>query len=78
MTGKLTGQGKLMLADQAMATLLCAGWCEQSGTVSMIDRKGYVYCEPCGHRRRSSGTPCRKLLARELATLESGKPIPAY
>lgn len=40
--------------------------------VGYIDRKGYIYCERHGLRRRASGTPCRPLLKHELATLSEG------
>lgn len=61
-----------------MIKLRCDGWCSHTGTVCMIDRKGFVYCEPCGVRRRASGIPCRKLSSGELRQLEQSQPLRSY
>ncbi len=61
--------------------LVCAGMRRGDGNVCLhpvthIDHKGYVYCTGCGLLRRQSGTPCRKLLMREIHQLQRGEPIP--
>lgn len=49
--------------------------CERE--VTMIDNKGYIYCEPHGMQRRS-WRPCRKLRPYEINRLERGAQIKAY
>lgn len=44
----------------------------------MIDNKGYVYCGPCGIRRRSSGIPCRKLRDHEVNRIAAGLAVERY
>jgi len=46
--------------------------------VSMIDNKGFAYCTKHGEQRKSHGVPCRKMSAKELETINSGKPIGKY
>jgi hypothetical protein len=47
--------------------------------ITMLDRKGYIYCTPHGLDRRTlSGIPCRKLLVREIAQLKRGEQIAKY
>jgi len=43
--------------------------CEQP--VATIDDKGWLYCDPHGHRQR----PWRRLNAADIARLEAGKTI---
>lgn len=62
---------------QALPLPTCDGWCEHTGEVAMIDQAGFVYCEPCGMRRRD-GEPCRKLRPHELNRLRAGKTIGRY
>jgi hypothetical protein len=45
--------------------------------ITHIDRSGYVYCTHHGLRRRMD-QPCRKLTARELATIRNGQPVTRY
>jgi hypothetical protein len=42
---------------------------------SHIDNKGYLYCTQCGRKRRTSGTPTRKLSAAESDRLSRGETI---
>lgn len=49
-----------------------------NGDVSMIDERGYVYCQHHGLFRRSAGINCRKLRPHEINRLLSGKPLKAY
>lgn len=49
-----------------------------AGAVTHIDNKGYLYCTACGERRKSTGTPCRKLRASERTRLEGGGVIRRY
>lgn len=46
--------------------------------VTMIDRKGYVYCDQCGVRRRDAGVPARVLRGWEIELIMAGKPVPSY
>ena len=48
-----------------------------SREVSMLDTAGFVYCEPCGMRRRDS-EPCRKLRPWELRKLQRGEALNRY
>jgi len=73
-----TGERPAWSPQAAPVALRCTG---MTGTpcpyaVGMIDRRGYVYCGPCGLARRASGTPCRPLTGRELRTLQAGGTIP--
>ena len=43
--------------------------------VTHVDNRGFVYCATHGESRKSS-TPCRKLSAAELRSLENGETIP--
>lgn len=61
-----------------MNALKCDGWCSHTNAACMIDRKGFVYCEPCGLRRRASGIACRKLRLWEHRQLEAGQPLSSY
>ena len=67
-----------MCYSKAMTLPPCNGWCNHAGTVSMIDNKGYVYCGPCGIRRRSSGIPCRKLRDHEVNRIAAGLAVERY
>lgn len=55
-------------------TLKCDMEHDCTTKVSHIDHKGFVYCEPHGLRRRGT-MPCRKMTAKEIATLERGETI---
>jgi hypothetical protein len=46
--------------------------------ITMLDRKGYIYCTTHGMNRRLFGIPCRKLLVRELKQLKRGEQIANY
>jgi hypothetical protein len=46
--------------------------------VTMLDRKGYVYCEPHGVQRRASGTATRRLSPAERARLAAGLTVARY
>jgi hypothetical protein len=77
--------GRVKKSDlrQALATLkdgklLCDGKKDCQAPVTHIDNKGFVYCEPHGKWRKSTGTPCRKLTGPELKELEAGKPLKKY
>lgn len=54
--------------------LTCQGDTDCKDKVTHIDNKGYTYCEKHGVERRGV-RPCRKLLKREIATLERGDAI---
>ena len=60
-----------------MKELKCDGVENCAHPITMIDRKGFIYCTDHGHVRRWS-TPCRKLRAHELNRLKAGKPIKKY
>lgn len=57
--------------------LKCDGAKECLNPASMIDRKGYIYCEAHGTARRTT-QPCRKLLKRESRLIAQGQPIGRY
>lgn len=49
------------------------------GTATYIDEKGWVYCTPCGQRRRDSGWKrARKLEPIEHRALKAGLLLPCY
>jgi hypothetical protein len=58
-----------------MTTLKCDMSAECSETVDHIDNRGFVYCAAHGLRRRTSGTPCRKMRKAEIAALGRGDTI---
>jgi len=45
------------------------------GAVTHIDNKGFVYCTKCSAKRKSGGTPCRKLTRAETKRLAEGQTI---
>jgi hypothetical protein len=57
-----------------MARLTCQMRYDCAEPVTMIDRKGYVYCTEHGIDRRFVH-PCRKLLKREVKALERDEAI---
>jgi hypothetical protein len=71
-----------------MSNLKCSGiaWQKVNGEVmpgkctdhvTHIDEKGFVYCNTHGMHRQGV-MRCRKLKAKELGQLESGKPLTSY
>lgn len=58
--------------------LWCDGWCDRLNDVTMIDLSGYIYCTPCGERRRWGCLPTRKLSEKELGLLHEGRPVPSF
>lgn len=66
-----------------MATVINVKCDNMTGTptcdrpVTMIDRKGYVYCRECGMDRRQYQA-CRQLRSWELRRLEKGEPLARY
>lgn len=63
-----------------MENLKCeGGWCDGTPPVAMLGNKGYIYCQPCGLSRRSSGYEnVRKLTPAELRKLERGEVLSKY
>jgi hypothetical protein len=59
-----------------MAT--CEGLRGCGAPITMLDNKGYVYCQAHGRMRRQSGTPCRDLAMWERDLISAGKAIPSY
>jgi hypothetical protein len=49
-----------------------------NNAIKMIDKKGFVYCESCGLRRRASLIPCRKLLKKEITQINNGQALSKY
>lgn len=66
-----------MTTETQAKTLTCDMKEDCTEPVSMIDQKGYAYCESHGMDRRG-WIPCRKLRGWELRRLESGRPLARY
>ncbi len=59
---------------QAAVKLKCDMDKSCKAPVTMIDKKGYIYCTPHGMQRRM-GQPCRKMKTAEIKKLEQGGAI---
>lgn len=58
-----------------MTALHCDMSADCPRAVTHVDNRGYVYCELCALRRKTGGTPTRKLRPGEINKLERGETI---
>ena len=70
-------QTKVFSGHNKAGELACDMKEDCTDPVSMIDNKGFAYCEKHGTPRKHS-VPCRKLKPKELEQLKSGNPVEEY
>lgn len=67
-----------MAATEQLKTLQCDMRDECKNDVTMLEEKGWVYCENHGLQRRAGGRRVRKLRPHELNRLKAGKQLTRY
>ena len=66
------------LVVESKIELHCDGQKACQKSITMIDEKGFIYCEYHGVDRRACGIRCRRLKPNELKTIQSGQPLKRY
>lgn len=58
--------------------LKCDGSKTCKQIITMIDKRGFIYCSLHGLQRKNSGESCRRLRRHELSALRRGDTIKRY